>query len=143
MVAGSRRASADLGDLVEAGQVHEVQVDLSAADGPTALVAAAREHGPIGILVNNVGGVTPRLSGFLDVTDEQWLGSLNLTFMAAVRTTRAALEFRGNQPEQARAWREQVVLLRRAFSEVAGSDNWGLLLEYSLRRLGRLLLPGR
>ena len=26
-----------------------------------------------------------------DVTDEQWLGSLNLTFMAAVRTTRAAL----------------------------------------------------
>jgi NAD(P)-dependent dehydrogenase (short-subunit alcohol dehydrogenase family) len=91
VVAGSRSASADLADLVEGGQLHEVQVDLSAADGPTTLVAAAREHGPIGILVNNVGGVTPRLSGFLDVTDEQWLGSLNLTFMAAVRTTRAAL----------------------------------------------------
>ena len=91
VVAGSRSASADLADLVEAGQVHEVQVDLSAADGPTSLVAAAREHGPIDILVNNVGGLTPRLSGFLDITDEQWLGSLNLTFMAAVRTTRAAL----------------------------------------------------
>jgi hypothetical protein len=62
-------------------------------------------------------------------------------------TTRAALEFRGNQPEQAHAWREQVALLRRAFGQVAGSQDWGLLLEYPLRRLGRrpdavILAPG-
>jgi hypothetical protein len=62
-------------------------------------------------------------------------------------TTRAALEFRGNQPEQAHAWREQVALLRRAFGQVAESQDWGLLLEYPLRRLGRrpdavILAPG-
>ena len=32
-----------------------------------------------------------RLAGFLGVTDEEWLNSLNLNLMAAVRTTRAAL----------------------------------------------------
>lgn len=41
--------------------------------------------------MNNVGAVTPRLDGFVAVTDEQWLASLSLTFLAAVRTTRAAL----------------------------------------------------
>jgi NAD(P)-dependent dehydrogenase (short-subunit alcohol dehydrogenase family) len=35
--------------------------------------------------------VTPRLDGFLSVTDEQWLASLTLTFLAAVRMTRAVL----------------------------------------------------
>jgi NAD(P)-dependent dehydrogenase (short-subunit alcohol dehydrogenase family) len=91
VVAGARSGSEELADLVDAGQVHEVKVDLSTATGPGELVAAAREHGPLDVLVNNVGGVTPRLNGFLEVTDEQWLGSLNLTFLAAVRTTRAAL----------------------------------------------------
>jgi NAD(P)-dependent dehydrogenase (short-subunit alcohol dehydrogenase family) len=35
--------------------------------------------------------VTPRLAGFLAVTDEDWMHSLALNLMAAVRTTRAAL----------------------------------------------------
>lgn len=91
VVAGSRSGSSDLADLVDAGQVHEVKVDLSTASGPEELVAAARGHGTLDVLVNNVGAVTPRLDGFLEVTDEQWLGTLNLTFLAAVRTTRAAL----------------------------------------------------
>ena len=43
------------------------------------------------MLVNNVGAVTPRLDGFLAVTDDEWMHSLTLGFMAAVRTTRAAL----------------------------------------------------
>ena len=47
--------------------------------------------GPLDILVNNVGAVTPRLEGFTAITDEQWFASLTLTFLAAVRTTRAAL----------------------------------------------------
>src|SRR5438874_9141543 len=91
VVAGSRSRSEGLLDLVGSGRVHEVEVDLSRATGPAELVAAAREHGPLDILVNNVGAVAARLDGFLSVTDEQWLGSLNLTFMAAVRTTRAVL----------------------------------------------------
>ncbi len=62
-------------------------------------------------------------------------------------TTRAALEYRGNQPEQARAWQREVELLSRAFNVLTGSGEWGLLLEYSLRRLGRrpdavILAPG-
>jgi hypothetical protein len=64
-----------------------------------------------------------------------------------VLTTRAALEFRGNQPEQARAWHVQVALLQRSFRRLEGTQGWGLLLEYPLRRLGRrpdavVLVPG-
>jgi NAD(P)-dependent dehydrogenase (short-subunit alcohol dehydrogenase family) len=91
VVAGSRTASEELRDLVTSGQVREVSADLSTADGPGELVAAALEDGPLDVLVNNVGAVTPRLGGFLEVTDEQWLRSITLTFMAAVRTTRAVL----------------------------------------------------
>src|SRR4051812_1819773 len=91
VVAGARSLSDELRDLVEAGQVRHVAVDLATEESPAELVAAALEQGPINVLVNNVGAVTPRVEGFLSVTDEQWLRSLNLTFMAAVRTTRAAL----------------------------------------------------
>ena len=41
--------------------------------------------------MNNVGATTPRLGGFLDVTDDQWLHSITLNLMAAVRTIRAVL----------------------------------------------------
>jgi NAD(P)-dependent dehydrogenase (short-subunit alcohol dehydrogenase family) len=91
VVAGSRGSSAELDELVDGGRVHAVAVDLSTVNGPQQLIDAAREHGAINILVNNAGAVTPRLDGFLAVTDEDWLAELNLTFMAAVRTTRAAL----------------------------------------------------
>jgi NAD(P)-dependent dehydrogenase (short-subunit alcohol dehydrogenase family) len=91
VVAGSRTVSDELRDLVASGRVREVSVDLSTPDGPAELVASALEDGPLDVLVNNVGAVTPRLDGFLEVTDEQWLRSLTLTFMTAVRTTRAVL----------------------------------------------------
>src|SRR5215212_2723433 len=91
VVSGARSRSSGMSDLVEAGRVQEVVLDLGTEDGPAALVAAALEHGPLDVLVNNVGGVTPRLDGFLAITDEEWSRTLNLTFMAAVRTTRAAL----------------------------------------------------
>jgi NAD(P)-dependent dehydrogenase (short-subunit alcohol dehydrogenase family) len=91
VVAGSRSTSDELHQLVDGGSVQAVNVDLSTADGPAELVAAALENGTIDVLVNNVGAVTPRLEGFLSVTDEEWWQSLTLGFMAAVRTTRAAL----------------------------------------------------
>jgi NAD(P)-dependent dehydrogenase (short-subunit alcohol dehydrogenase family) len=91
VVAGSRDTSPELQELVAAGRVVEVKVDLSTASGPADLVAAALASGPVDILVNNAGAVTPRVDGFLSVTDEQWWASLGLTFMAAVRTTRAVL----------------------------------------------------
>jgi len=89
--AGAREASAEIEALVEAGHVEYIEVDLSTQEGATTLVAAATGRGRLDILVNNVGAVTPRLAGFLAVTDEQWTHSLNLNLMAAVRTTRAAL----------------------------------------------------
>jgi NAD(P)-dependent dehydrogenase (short-subunit alcohol dehydrogenase family) len=91
VTAGARGSSPELDELAAQGQVHHVAVDLSTSSGPAELVRVALEHGPLDVLVNNVGGVTPRLEGFGAVTDEQWEATHNLTFMAAVRTTRAAL----------------------------------------------------
>jgi len=91
VVAGSRSLSPGLEELIKGGQLRHVSVDLSTADGPTELVARALEDGQLDVLVNNAGSVTARLDGFLSVTDEQWSQSLTLGFMAAVRTTRAAL----------------------------------------------------
>ncbi|GAA0967904.1 SDR family oxidoreductase [Acrocarpospora macrocephala] len=91
VVAGSRGSTPELTELRGTGKVQAIEVDLATAAGPAHLVAAALEHGRIDILVNNVGAVSPRLTGFLDITDEQWFQSLTLNLMAAVRTTRAAL----------------------------------------------------
>ncbi len=91
VVAGARHTSAALDQLTEDGRVQAVNVDLATESGPPGLVSAALEFGPLDILVNNVGAVTPRLEGFTAVSDDQWLASLTLTFLAAVRTTRAAL----------------------------------------------------
>jgi NAD(P)-dependent dehydrogenase (short-subunit alcohol dehydrogenase family) len=91
VVTGSRETTAELKELVNTGQVTTIAVDLTTSTGPGELVAAALEHGPVDILVNNAGAVTPRVDGFLSVTDEQWWQSLQLTLMAAVRVTREVL----------------------------------------------------
>jgi len=91
VVAGARETSEQLDELAAEGSVLPVAVDLATAAGPADLVAVALDRGRLDILVNNVGQVSPRLNGFLMVTDEQWLHSINLNLMAAVRTTRAAL----------------------------------------------------
>ena len=89
VTAGARKSTAELDELAGTGQVQVVQVDLAAPDGPARLVAAAGER--IDILVNNVGAAAARPGGFADITDEDWLTSLTLDLMAAVRATRAAL----------------------------------------------------
>jgi NAD(P)-dependent dehydrogenase (short-subunit alcohol dehydrogenase family) len=91
VVAGSRRSSPEFDVLRNEGNVVHVGVDLSDEMGPSQLVEAALSDGPVDILVNNAGAVTPRLKGFTSVTDEEWSDTLALTFMAAVRTTRAVL----------------------------------------------------
>jgi NAD(P)-dependent dehydrogenase (short-subunit alcohol dehydrogenase family) len=91
VVAGARTVTGELAELTEAGRAQGVPADLSTAQGATTLAAAAQARGPIDILVNNVGALGARLDGFLAITDEQWLTSLTVNLMSAVRMTRAAL----------------------------------------------------
>ena len=91
VVAGSRETSAELQQLVASGKASDVQVDLASPSGPSQLIQTALDGGPLDILINNAGVVTPRTGGSGSVTDEQWANSLNLTLMAAVRTARTAL----------------------------------------------------
>jgi NAD(P)-dependent dehydrogenase (short-subunit alcohol dehydrogenase family) len=89
VVGGSRGTTPELAALVDGGRVTAVPVDLATATGPDDLVAAALADGPVDILINNAGAVTPRTGGFLSVTDEDWWASLQLNLLSAVRTTRA------------------------------------------------------
>ncbi|KJS61464.1 oxidoreductase [Streptomyces rubellomurinus] len=90
VVAVARGVSGPLTELTP--QVHPVSADLATADGPVSAVEAAiSRFGGLDILVNNVGAVHPRLAGFAAVTDDEWIQGLTVNFLAAVRTTRAAL----------------------------------------------------
>ena len=91
VIAGARDIAGELRSLADRGAVDAVSIDLATPDGPQALVARAQKYGGLDVLVNNLGAVTLRLDGFASVTDDQWLSSFNLNFMAAVRMTRAAL----------------------------------------------------
>lgn len=89
VTAGARTGS---DELTELAAVHPVLGDLATPDGPAHLIdEAVRRFGGIDVLVNNVGAVRPRLEGFLALTDEDWDWALTVNFLAAVRTTRAAL----------------------------------------------------
>ena len=91
VVAGARSITDELVALSDTGQVLAVAIDLSTGDGPAELVSRASHFGGLDIVVNNVGAVTPRTAGFLEVSDDDWLATVNLTLLAAVRTTRAAI----------------------------------------------------
>ncbi|WP_040809894.1 SDR family oxidoreductase [Nocardia concava] len=91
VVAAARHTGDDLRALADTGRVHPAEVDLSTAQGATELGAVAAKFGITAMLFNNVGGVTPRLNGFLDIADEEWLSTLTLDLLAAIRVTRALL----------------------------------------------------
>jgi NAD(P)-dependent dehydrogenase (short-subunit alcohol dehydrogenase family) len=90
VVAASRQSSSELEVLRDEGVAY-FGVDLTSDEGPSDLIASALKEGPIDILVNNAGAVTPRLEGFMSVTDDQWWATLTLTFMATVRITKGLL----------------------------------------------------
>jgi NAD(P)-dependent dehydrogenase (short-subunit alcohol dehydrogenase family) len=92
VVAGARTLTAGLSELAARAPVRPVQADLATAAGPAQLIdTAMTEFGGLDILVNNVGAVTPRTGGFLSVTDDDWTTAMTINFLAAVRTTRAAV----------------------------------------------------
>lgn len=89
VIAGARSSSPRIDELVAGGAVTFVAADLGSPDGAEVLAAAA--HGPIDVLVNNVGGAPARLDGFLAISDADWVQTIALNFLAAVRMTRAAI----------------------------------------------------
>jgi NAD(P)-dependent dehydrogenase (short-subunit alcohol dehydrogenase family) len=92
VVAAARSVNGDLAKLAADAPVHPLEADLSTPDGPSYLVDQALSRlGGLDILVNNVGAVRPRPGGFASVTDDDWLTTLTINFLSAVRTTRAAL----------------------------------------------------
>ncbi|WP_176993209.1 SDR family NAD(P)-dependent oxidoreductase [Nonomuraea jiangxiensis] len=88
VVAGSRTVTAALRDATP----DALAVDLSTGDGPGHLVRHAIERfGGIDLLVNNVAGTSTPAGGFLELDDDAWRHTVDLTLMSAVRATRAAL----------------------------------------------------
>jgi acetoacetyl-CoA reductase/3-oxoacyl-[acyl-carrier protein] reductase len=70
VIAGARGKPDRLADLVESGQVDQIEVDLATPGGPAELVAAATEHGRLDILVNNAGITVDKL--FLKMSAADW-----------------------------------------------------------------------
>jgi NAD(P)-dependent dehydrogenase (short-subunit alcohol dehydrogenase family) len=92
VAAGARGLSDELSQLAASAPVHPVLADLATAEGPARLVEeAVANFGGVDVLVNNVGAVRPHLDGFLSFSEDDWERSLTINFLAAVRTTRAAL----------------------------------------------------
>jgi NAD(P)-dependent dehydrogenase (short-subunit alcohol dehydrogenase family) len=89
VITGARTTSAELDELARGGSVQAVEVDLASPAGAGQLAALAGDR--IDILVNNVGSAPARTGGFLSITDDDWLATLSLDLMAAVRATRAVL----------------------------------------------------
>jgi len=73
--------------------VRLITADLSTLDGVTRLAKEAlAELGGIDILVNNAGGgIVPFLAGPVSIPDEEWVKTLQLNYLAAVRLDRAIL----------------------------------------------------
>jgi NAD(P)-dependent dehydrogenase (short-subunit alcohol dehydrogenase family) len=96
---GARVVAADADDAglaelaveADAGEaLATLTVDLSSGAGCRGAVDGAMDLlGGLDTLVNNVGAGAVRT--FDDITDEQWLATMNLNFMSYVRTCRAAL----------------------------------------------------
>src|SRR6476620_3906153 len=66
VIAGARTITDELVALSATGQVLAVAIDLSEPDAPAELVSRASHFGGLDIVVNNVGAVTPRTTGFLN-----------------------------------------------------------------------------
>ena len=72
------------------GEVEAIARDVTTLEGAEAVVAAAKERfGGVDVLINNVGG--SKWTPFVEIDDEEWLDIINLSFLSAVRVTRAAM----------------------------------------------------
>jgi NAD(P)-dependent dehydrogenase (short-subunit alcohol dehydrogenase family) len=66
--------------------------DIGSASGAQQLVEQALDTlGGLDVLVNNAGATRVYAGGIATIPDDEWLDSLNINFMSAVRVTNAAL----------------------------------------------------
>ena len=71
-------------------EVEAVAEDVTTPEGAEAVVAAAKERfGGVDVLINNVGG--SKWTPFVEIDDQEWNDIINLSFLSAVRVTRAAM----------------------------------------------------
>jgi NAD(P)-dependent dehydrogenase (short-subunit alcohol dehydrogenase family) len=92
VAAGARGSSDELARLAAEHPVRSVLADLTTPAGPGRLIdETVSAFGRLDILINNVGAARWRSEGFLALTDDEWSSALAINFLAAVRTTRAAL----------------------------------------------------
>lgn len=69
-----------------------ISADVSTEAGAQSLIdAAVKELGGIDILVNSAGGARVHLPNSQAIPDAEWVNSLNINFLAALRTSYAAL----------------------------------------------------
>lgn len=69
-----------------------IQGDITTLAGANAVAGEALKIlGGLDILINNAGAATPRLPGIEAISDEDWLDSLMINFMSAVRVTNPLL----------------------------------------------------
>jgi NAD(P)-dependent dehydrogenase (short-subunit alcohol dehydrogenase family) len=88
VIAGSRTVT----DALRNTTPDALEIDLATIDGPARLIQHAVDRcGGIDLLVNNVAGTSKPAGGFRQLDDDAWLYTFNVTFMSAVRATRAAL----------------------------------------------------
>jgi NAD(P)-dependent dehydrogenase (short-subunit alcohol dehydrogenase family) len=119
VVAGARTTDS----LTGLPGVTAVALDLVAPEAPAALVArAARDHGRVDVLVNNVGAVRLRLGGFLGTSDDEFDWSMKLNFFPALRATRAAI---GKMLEQGGGAIVNVASVNAFFQPDAGVIDYG------------------
>jgi NAD(P)-dependent dehydrogenase (short-subunit alcohol dehydrogenase family) len=85
-VVGAARKAPDETQLAGSDVFTFVPADLSSDAGANEFAEAV--SGPVDILVNNVGSAPARPDGFASISDEQWLQTLELNLLAAVRVTR-------------------------------------------------------
>src|SRR4051794_17140442 len=72
--------------------IKPLAADLTDPDAPARLADhPVEQHGPLDVLVNNVGGVQLRLDGFQNGSDADFQASLELNFFSALRAMRAAV----------------------------------------------------
>lgn len=76
-------------DLSQLGEVAGQSGDLTNPADATALCEFARGHGPVDVLVNNVGifSVKP----FEELTDDEWMQYFDINILSAVRISRVIL----------------------------------------------------